>query len=79
MFIFAFTIGVFAAILVKFKILDYAERKVEDPGKFWHYLHIGTNCLIGLSLIFLCWSWIIGSLGLGFIAVALTSIYLWLL
>ena len=75
----AFIIGVFAAILVKYKILDYAERKVEDPGKFWHYLHICVNVLLGLSLIFLCWSWIIGSLGLGFIAVGLASIYVWIL
>lgn len=79
MFLVAFIIGVFSAILVKYKILDYAERRAEDPGVFWHYLHVTVNVLLGLSLIFLFWSWIIGSLGLGFIAVGLTSIYLWIL
>lgn len=79
MFLIAFIIGVFAAILVKYKVLDYSERRVEDPGVFWHYLHVTVNCFIGLSLIFLFWSWIVGSLGLGFIAVGLASIYIWIL
>lgn len=79
MLFFAFMIGVFSALLAKYKILDYADSKVEDPSKFWHYLHISTNISIGLALLFLCWSWIVGSIGLGFLTVGLASIYIWIL
>jgi hypothetical protein len=69
MFLIAFIVGVFSAILVKYKILDYAEHRNETPGKFWHYLHIAINIGLGISLIFLFWSWIVG----------LASIYMWIL
>lgn len=79
MFLIAFIVGVFAAVLVKYKLLDYAERRIENPSVFWHYIHIGINLAIGISLIFLFWSWIVGSIGLGFVVVGLASVYVWIL
>ena len=79
MFLIAFFVGVFTALLIKFSVLDSAEHHISYPGKFWHYVHVGINLSIGVSLILLFWSWIIGSIGLGFIVVGLASIYMWIL
>lgn len=79
MLLFAVIIGVVSALLGKHFILDAAENWVENPGNFWHGLHIGFNILIGLFLIGFFWSWIAGAIGLGFLAVGIASIWVMIL
>lgn len=75
MLILAFIIGIALALLVKHYVLEFADFYVKYPGNFWHYMHIGLNLAFGFIAIFLFWSWIIGAIGLGFLAVGIASIW----
>jgi len=75
MLIFAFIIGIAIALLIKRYVLESAEYYVKEPGNFWHYVHIGINLAFGFTAIFLFWSWIVGAIGLGLLAVGIASIW----
>ena len=74
MFVIAFFVGLFSAVFIQIKMLDILEW-LNCTHKTWHLLHIIVNAAIGISLVFLFWSWIVGGIGVGFISIGLASLY----
>lgn len=62
-------------MLIKHHVLEASEYYVRDASNFWHFVHISINLTLGSAAIFLFWSWIIGAIGLGFLAVGIASIW----